>query len=231
MPVVSECVAGSAAQQWLRDEVKTGTLCLVSAPQEMCFNVQNCGSKVVLHSLLTGTTSCAGKGEAAWNNELFSIDAEGLMRSKLRLQTHIEPGSGSDTQLQIFDDDIATPKGSFTFNNGSLVYTKKGAQKEQLCVTQHMPPSPPPPSGSLQVWYKPLLRGQAAVALFNRFDDPSSTQPITVNFADLPVLQGSSICTVREVWTNKVHEGVQRSFTAPAVRSRQAVLVIISNCR
>ena len=68
----------------------------------------------------------------------------------------------------------------------------------------------------------------AAVALFNRGDANAS---MSVSFAELPSLgSGVHTCVVDDVWAD-TQQTVSSSVTYKQVRSRQAVLLRIHDCK
>lgn len=73
---------------------------------------------------------------------------------------------------------------------------------------------PPVPSGTLEVWAKPLSDGSVGAILLNR---GSSAADITVQFSDLPWLKNASSYTVRDLWAKSDLGTATSSYTGKAI--------------
>jgi hypothetical protein len=90
-------------------------------------------------------------------------------------------------------------------------------------------PSPSGAPGIPETWAKPLPGKEAAIAFLNRDAQPAT---FTLALSEIPWLpNGADTCDVHDVWADANSTVTGGKIHYSDVRSHQAILLRLSNCR
>ena len=203
------------------------------------WNVQMCDAPIILQGK-DGQGGCADG-----TNELFTFDpAAGTLVSAMKnavgKPVGILPAPNADMALGLQEKNIE--KNEWSYDATSLQLRVNGT----MCVASaHVGPSPSPPPvvDPIQVWCKPLplpdrssssSRNDSSTAALALVNIGTLNATISVEYADLPPAMfrpGVVKCTVHDVWEGTTRTGVESPLVYENVRSRQAILLRLTDCR
>jgi hypothetical protein len=249
MVVTSMCTADAKDQDW--DMRADGHICSARASNNtsgVCFNNQDCQGPIIQYEF--SSSGCGGG-----KNELYKLAAGGRLHGLIHPDQCIEPKETHYNQL--FDTpgpcnsslawsyDVTTKQLIMTVNQGQDQGMDASPSKARLCATR-VPappgpaPGPTPAPGAVDVWYKPLPNGEAAIAVLNANDNVPSGAT-SIHLASLPTVMESLVaskrelvwdvsCTMLNVW-EKTTTTVTGSIAVESLAPQSVFFVKLSNCK
>lgn len=142
-----------------------------------------------------------------------------LLTSPMLIGTNLKTASKATMSILTAAEVVSVNQDSLSVQGRRLASTQAGAWLKET------DPYTPVPSGTLEVWGKPLSDGSVAVILLNRGDVAA---PITVQFSDLPWLKATTGCKVRDLWARKDLGSASQSYTSGPIESHDNAMLKIT---
>lgn len=176
----------SAAQAWAWNASGPGFL---SNPGSgACMNVNDCGSQLIAYDCVTTGGTCAGP--ASYANEVFSLGADGTLRSALA-PASCAAGAGVGSTVQL-GPCTGAPSQQFAWDAPSQQLRAGGG----LCVTVGGPVD------AANVWGRPLQGGAWALAFLNAGSDAADVACDYASCLSGVGWEAGQVVSVRDLWAH-----------------------------